>query len=170
MAYRWYDAENKVVSEQWLVDLKTGRKQFFDGDATWMPATDRYYFTEKIGGKKCLKAVDPLTNSVTILAKDMPDEWFVISPTEQYAIISPKSEGTKKEEGVFEIIHPDDRQPDGEHAIRWQGMTSGQGLRSPSLTLTATSPCRISPRRALPALLGCYGHVAAASDHTQHIL
>ena len=46
-----------------------------------------------------------------MLAKDFPDEWFVISPTEKYAVISPKTEGTKKEDGVFEIIHPDDRQP-----------------------------------------------------------
>ena len=131
VAYRWYDAENKVVSEQWLVDLKTGRKQLFDGDATWMPATDRYYFTEKIGGKKCLKAVDPLTNSVTILAKDMPDEWFVISPTEQYAIISPKSEGTKKEEGVFEIIHPDDRQPGWRTRYSLARCDFGTGLTQP---------------------------------------
>lgn len=46
-----------------------------------------------------------------MLAKDFPDEWFVISPTEKYAVISPKTEGTKKEDGVFEIVHPDDRQP-----------------------------------------------------------
>ena len=76
-----------------------------------MPNSDRYYFTEKVGGKKSLKAVDPLTGSVTVLAKDFPDEWFVISPTEKYAVISPKTEGTKKEDGVFEIVHPDDRQP-----------------------------------------------------------
>ena len=76
-----------------------------------MPNSDRYYFTEKVGGKKSLKVVDPLTGSVTVLAKDFPDEWFVISPTEKYAVISPKTEGTKKEDGVFEIVHPDDRQP-----------------------------------------------------------
>ena len=111
MAYRWYDAENKVVSEQWLTDLKTGEKRILNGEATWMPNSDRYYFTEKVGGKKSLKVVDPLTGSVTVLAKDFPDEWFVISPTEKYAVISPKTEGTKKEDGVFEIVHPDDRQP-----------------------------------------------------------
>ena len=111
VAYRWYDAENKVVSEQWLTDLKTGEKRILNGEATWMPNSDRYYFTEKVGGKKSLKVVDPLTGSVTVLAKDFPDEWFVISPTEKYAVISPKTEGTKKEDGVFEIVHPDDRQP-----------------------------------------------------------
>lgn len=111
VAYRWYDAENKVVSEQWLTDLKTGEKRILNGEATWMPNSDRYYFAEKVGGKKSLKVVDPLTGSVTVLAKDFPDEWFVISPTEKYAVISPKTEGTKKEDGVFEIVHPDDRQP-----------------------------------------------------------
>ena len=111
VAYRWYDAENKVVSEQWLMDLRTGEKRILNGEATWMPNSDRYYFTEKVGGKKSLKVVDPLTDSVTVLAKDFPDEWFVISPTEKYAVISPKTEGTKKEDGVFEIVHPDDRQP-----------------------------------------------------------
>ena len=111
VAYRWYDAENKVVSEQWLTDLKTGEKRILNGEAIWMPNSDRYYFTEKVGGKKSLKVVDPLTGSVTVLAKDFPDEWFVISPTEKYAVISPKTEGTKKEDGVFEIVHPDDRQP-----------------------------------------------------------
>ena len=111
VAYRWYDAENKVVSEQWLTDLKTGEKRILNGEATWMPNSDTYYFTEKVGGKKSLKVVDPLTGSITVLAKDFPDEWFVISPTEKYAVISPKTEGTKKEDGVFEIVHPDDRQP-----------------------------------------------------------
>lgn len=109
--YRWYDAENQYKSEQVLVDLKTGAKRIFDGQATWMPATDRYYFTEKTDGKQNLKVVDPLTNNVTVIAADMPDDYFVISPTETYAIMMPKSDGPKKEDGVFEIVHPDDRQP-----------------------------------------------------------
>lgn len=109
--YRWYDSENNTKSERLLVDLKTGAKRVFEGQATWMPATDRYYFTEKTDGRQSLKVVDPLTNSVTVLAKDMPEDYFVISPTETYAIMMPKSEGPKKEDGVFEIVHPDDRQP-----------------------------------------------------------
>ena len=109
--YRWYDSENNTKSERLLVDLKTGAKRVFEGQATWMPATDRYYFTEKTDGRQSLKVVDPLTNSVTVLAKDMPEDNFVISPTETYAIMMPKSEGPKKEDGVFEIVHPDDRQP-----------------------------------------------------------
>lgn len=109
--YRWYDSENNTKSERLLVDLKTGAKRVFEGQATWMPATDRYYFTEKTDGRQSLKVVDPLTNSVTVLAKDMSEDYFVISPTETYAIMMPKSEGPKKEDGVFEIVHPDDRQP-----------------------------------------------------------
>ena len=111
VAYRWYDSENKLTSEQWLVDLKTGTRRLADGDATWMPASDRYYFTQKTDGRRALKVVDPLTGNITILADDMPDDWFIVSPTEKYAIMSPRTEGAKKEDGVFEIIHPDDRQP-----------------------------------------------------------
>lgn len=48
----------------------------------------------------------------------MPDDYFVISPTEDYAILMHSTDGPKKEEGVFEIVHPDDRQPG------WRNRTS----------------------------------------------
>ena len=76
------------------------------------------YYIEKVGGKNLLKTVDPLNNKVEILAEDMPDDYFVISPTEDYAILMHSTDGPKKEEGVFEIVHPDDRQPG------WRNRTS----------------------------------------------
>lgn len=118
MGYRWYDEKNKIQYKYILADLKTGSKRFVDGSMTWMPTSDRYYYIEKVGGKNLLKTVDPLNNKVEILAEDMPDDYFVISPTEDYAILMHSTDGPKKEEGVFEIVHPDDRQPN------WRNRTS----------------------------------------------
>lgn len=107
----WYDDNYKSQGETWLIDLKTGRKRLMGESAQWMPATDRYCYIDTDGDKKTLKMTDPQTGEVRILARDIHDWYYTISPTEDFAILQQKQEGPKKEDGVFEIVHPDDRQP-----------------------------------------------------------
>ena len=111
VGYRWFDVNNKTQSETKLIDLKTGASRLIDGGLAWMPTSDRYYFIEVDGDKRQLKVGDPATGNVDTMADDMGDNYFVISPTETFAILMKSSEGPKKEDGVFEIVHPDDRQP-----------------------------------------------------------
>lgn len=109
--YRWYDEKNVQQAETMLCDMKTGEKKAIFSSVEWMPRTDRYYHIEKISGRRILKAVDPLTGRADIVCTDLPEGYFAISPSEDFAILSNRTEGPKKENGVFEIVHPDDRQP-----------------------------------------------------------
>lgn len=109
--YRWYDATNKVRSTTMLLDLKTGQKRQIKEHATWLPRTDRYYYTEHHDGRTQLVTADPATGATATLCQDVPEEYFIVSPTEDFAIMMKNTEGPKKEDGVFEILHPDDRQP-----------------------------------------------------------
>ena len=111
VGWRWLDATNKTRSENQLVDLKTGQKRSVSDRVSWMPSSDRYYYTTEEGNRKPLIAVDPVTGAETMLTPDMPTYYYAVSPTETFAIIMQPQEGPKKEEGVFEIVHPDDRQP-----------------------------------------------------------
>lgn len=111
ISYRWIDAINKTQAVTQLVDLKTGQKREISEQATWMPNSDRYYYTEKEGGKLQLKTVEPSTGKVTTIVGEMPDDYFYISPTEDFAILMKSQNGPAKEQGVYEIVHPDDRQP-----------------------------------------------------------
>ena len=111
VGWRWLDATNKSRSKNLLIDLKTGMKRVVSDQLSWMPSSDRYYYVSEEGSKKVLKAVDPATGAETVLTPDMPTYYYAISPTETFAIIMQSQEGPKKEDGVFEIVHPDDRQP-----------------------------------------------------------
>ena len=75
----------------------------------WMPTSDRYYYTEKGVSGKRLVAVDPLTLNKTVLAQNLPEGHFAISPTEDFAIFTMETEGPK-EGDVHQILTPDDRQ------------------------------------------------------------
>ena len=59
--YSWYDKTNKREGEQLLVDLKTGAKRFISENASWMPSTDRYYYTKTEDGKKHVITFNPAT-------------------------------------------------------------------------------------------------------------
>lgn len=111
VTYRWYDAKNATASETMLCDLKTGQKRELEKNAQWMPLSDLYYYKEKEDGKTALKAADPLTGAIRTLATGLSDASVTIAPTEDYIILTEYVEGPKKEDGVFEIVHPDDRQP-----------------------------------------------------------
>ena len=111
VGWRWLDATNKSRSKNLLIDLKTGMKRVVSDQLSWMPSSDRYYYVSEEGSKKVLKAVDPATGAETVLTPDMTTYYYAISPTETFAIIMQSQEGPKKEDGVFEIVHPDDRQP-----------------------------------------------------------
>lgn len=111
VSYSWYDKKNNVMSETMLCDLKTGQKREMEKGATWMPVSEKYYYTEKESGKIKLLAADPATGAISVLNDNLPSESFVMSPTEDFVIVSEYQQGSKKEDGVFEIVHPDDRQP-----------------------------------------------------------
>ena len=112
VAYSWYDAAKMLQSETLLIDTKTGASRPVFESPTWMPSTDRYYYIDVQGGHRRLMVVDPASGRVETLFGDVPTEVFYVTPTEDCLVLLNKQEGPKKEEGVYEIVHPDDRMPD----------------------------------------------------------
>ena len=99
-------------SKYQLKDLKTGKILLETSTAIrWMPSSNRYYYTEKSEKGRRLMAVNVETMQSTILAEDLPDESYTISPTEDFLIFNHRNTGPKKDEKVYEIVEPDDRQP-----------------------------------------------------------
>ena len=76
----------------------------------WMPSSDRYWYLRKAVSGKDLICCDPSTGAETVLARQVPDEYFTISPTEDCLILHMTQEGPKEGE-VHQILTPDDRQP-----------------------------------------------------------
>ena len=112
VVYSWYDAAKMLQSETLLIDTKTGASRPVFESPTWMPSTDRYYYIDVQGCHRRLMVVDPASGRVETLFGDVPTEVFYVTPTEDCLVLLNKQEGPKKEEGVYEIVHPDDRMPD----------------------------------------------------------
>lgn len=81
----------------------------------WMPRTSRYYYTRTQGGHRQLVTTDPQTLSVSVLATDLPEGHFDVVPTEDRLIYTITDEGPTERADVYEVIHPDDRQPGWRH-------------------------------------------------------
>ncbi len=79
---------------------------------TWMPKSDKLYFTRQRDGKTQLVTLDPATGMEDVLASDLPERHFTMSPTEDFLIYNKVNEGPKeKSSSLYEIINPEDRQP-----------------------------------------------------------
>ncbi|MBP5505113.1 MAG: prolyl oligopeptidase family serine peptidase [Bacteroidales bacterium] len=76
----------------------------------WMSDSDSYYFTENGADGERLMRVDVVTNVKSVLAENIPQGPFTISPKEDFAIFMIETEGPK-EGDVHQILTPEDRQP-----------------------------------------------------------
>ncbi len=96
-----------------LSELATGRCIATRNEAIkWLPSSDRYYYVKRTDGKANLVSVNPDDGSETVMASNIPDSKFQISPTEDFLIYTKAIEGPKeKNTDLYEIVHPEDRQP-----------------------------------------------------------
>lgn len=84
----------------------------------WMPKTTAYYFTRDGQNGRQLVAVSPSTGAETVVADGIPDGQFDMSPLEDYLIYTLETDGPSERDDVYEVVHPDDRQPG------WRSRTS----------------------------------------------
>jgi len=98
---RW--TEVREVSTGRVIDQREG--------LSWMPRANLYYYTRTSEGKRQLVTVDPLTQQENVLARDLPEGHFQVVPTEDRLIFTLYDEAPKERPDVYEVIHPDDRQP-----------------------------------------------------------
>lgn len=107
----WTDSEGKSQRTNRIVEIATGRVLSNNYIGNWMPKTDKLLTTRSADGKTSLISIDPLTFNEDILCKELPLTNYHMSPTEDYLILTKTIEGPKRENGVYEILTPDDRQP-----------------------------------------------------------
>lgn len=95
-----------------ITEVATGRVVAETSNSVrWMPKSCKYYYVRRIVGGKDLVSVDPKTGAETIIAHNIPDGDFQMSPTEDYLLYSLVEEGPKEQQDIYQILEPDDRQP-----------------------------------------------------------
>ena len=77
---------------------------------SWMPKSNLYWYTKSDPNGKNIITVDPSTGKETIFAKGIPDNRFLISPSEDFLLCTIEQKGPAEKESVYEVIEPDDRQ------------------------------------------------------------
>ena len=110
-----YQTTERGGKDRWtyeLRDTKTGRQiSALPSNVEWMPKSIAWTAEEKVGDKRSLYKVNPISGERTLLATNLPEGGLSLSPTEDYLIISAEEEGTKEDADVFEVLEMDDRQP-----------------------------------------------------------
>jgi len=112
-AYQTTFPGGKTESYQQVTDRASGQVLMESNSINynWMPQSNRLYYTRNGLQGKELISLDPVTKTENILSVNLPDGWFVFSPTEDYLLFSVSEEGPKKDQDMEEILVPDDRQP-----------------------------------------------------------
>lgn len=124
----YFDNKGKTIYESQITETATGRiLQSNVSGVRWMPKTDRYYTVKEENGNKNLIITNPLTGNSETIARNIPSDNVTISPTEDYLIYYIYNEGPKKQDGVYEVVHPDDRQPNyrGRYSLGRYDFSSG---------------------------------------------
>lgn len=109
----YYTNEDGTASYEYRVNDMANGRQLYSSPTymEWMPKSDKLTFIRTRDGKKQLVAIDPSTLKEEILATDLPESNYVISPDETFLILNKNEEGAKeKQEGLYQIRNPEDRQ------------------------------------------------------------
>ena len=81
-----------------------------DAPVQWMPSRDEYYYTRADARGRNLYCANPASGKETLLAKDIPEGYFAVAPSEDYLLYVLTQDGPQ-EGAVHQILTPDDRQP-----------------------------------------------------------
>ena len=96
-----------------LTEVKTGRVILPNANEkmTWMPNSNKLYYTVMGEEQNDLVVFDPATMREEVLLKNVPEGYFSWSPTEDYLIYMLTDEGEKVSGPLKRLLHPDDRIP-----------------------------------------------------------
>ncbi|MBQ8711306.1 MAG: S9 family peptidase [Prevotella sp.] len=110
-----YQTTERGGNSRWdfeLRDVKTGRLLSRPSHSvSWMPTTTAWLEEEQQQGLRVLYKVNPMTGERTRWASGVPNGHYVVSPTEDYLIVSAEEEGPQEDGQVFQVVEMDDRQP-----------------------------------------------------------
>lgn len=101
----------KTTTYYEIVETASGKTLFRTTDRiSWLPSRDAFWYVRGNVDSRDLLCTDPATGEETVMATNIPEGHFSISPTEDYLIYSLETKGPV-EGAVHEILVPDDRQP-----------------------------------------------------------
>lgn len=111
VSYRSVDKAGKAAYFTELRNLKSGSVlNLGASSATWMPESNKYYYTKQYLDNLQLITVNPEDLSETIIADNIPKGSFRFSPDETFLLYSDKEENDDRK-GDFKLLKaPDDRQ------------------------------------------------------------
>ncbi len=98
-----------------LREMQSGRELLHRNEyvaLSWLPGSkDVLYYTRNSGMGKELVVYTPADGKERVLADNLPDGGFSVSPKEDYLIFNKTEEGKPSQNGLKRITEPDDRQP-----------------------------------------------------------
>ena len=98
-----------------LRDAQTGRILLQDKgnilSASWMPKSNKMYFTRTGMNGLELVAIDPATMQEEIMANNLPEGGFSFTPDEKTLLYTIREEGPKEGPNMLRILEPNDRMP-----------------------------------------------------------
>ena len=96
-----------------LTETATGRviSEDVNPEAAWLPRGNALYYTAKRNGVSDVYKMEIPSMATSLLAKDVPDENFVISPDMRYLFYYDVVEGNKDAGIMRRVKSPDDRIP-----------------------------------------------------------
>ncbi len=104
--------EGKTDRKTTVKEIATGKVHAQSGDGIrWMPKSNLYWYTRKGAKGRDLIAVDPATGAEKVLAGNIPDCSFRISPSEDYLLYTLEQKGPEERKEIYQVLEPDDRQP-----------------------------------------------------------
>ena len=110
-----YQTTDRGGNTRWNYELRDTKTQRLisqpQRNPQWMPKTSAWLEEEKEGDKRVLYKVLPQTGVRSLYAYDIPEGNYVVSPTEDYLVISVEEKGPAEDKDVFEVVEMDDRQP-----------------------------------------------------------
>ena len=110
-----YQTTDRGGNSRWNYELRDTKTQRLisrpQRNPQWMPKTSAWLEEEKEGDKRVLYKVLPQTGVRSLYAYDIPEGNYVVSPTEDYLVISVEEKGPAEDKDVFEVVEMDDRQP-----------------------------------------------------------
>ncbi|MCQ2110906.1 MAG: prolyl oligopeptidase family serine peptidase [Bacteroidaceae bacterium] len=101
-------------SKYWyqMIERSTGRIVLKDKSVSWMPKSNRYYYTVRDNVSSKVMIADPATGIEEVFAENLPEGRWTMSPDEKHLFYSIRQEGPKElNRDVYEVLAPDDRQP-----------------------------------------------------------
>ncbi|WP_459189637.1 prolyl oligopeptidase family serine peptidase [Parabacteroides sp. APC149_11_2_Y6] len=114
---KYYTHLDNGKSEQFaqLRDATTGRILLQDKgfvlNASWMPKSNKMYFTRTGMNGLELVTIDPATMQEEVLANNLPEGNFSFTPDEETLLYTIREEGPKDGPDMLRILEPNDRLP-----------------------------------------------------------